>query len=233
MAIIGDSRISLPLISFHAIIDEDMAIIAYILLEMRDESLFDLYKVSDKTYHKILSEIYWGGYKNPLYYFMKNESDKEKLDEIYNDLITNHEDKILKHGVSTEIYRLIQEFARTPEISPTILCYNDIQINYLTENAELDKITLMNIKDINKNKYTEYYFRNVEEFDEFKDSITNSTVYISTMAKNFRDEKEGKDIDISNDDMIATFRRGNRLNIYDIYRSDIIGGYDTDETDDK
>lgn len=55
--LLGTINKSTPLISIEAILDLDMAVIKYAILELRNPKYFDLDKVSDMSYIQLLGEI--------------------------------------------------------------------------------------------------------------------------------------------------------------------------------
>ena len=72
-----------PLISFYTLIDRDMGLIKNILINYRNEEIFNLKQ--DKKYFEILGEVYKRKESNPLYYLLKvdNKENRSFLDECY------------------------------------------------------------------------------------------------------------------------------------------------------
>ena len=206
-----------PLISFYSIIDRDIGLIKNILINYRNENVFDLKK--DKKYFEILADIYQRKENNPLYYLLKvdNESSRAFVDECYEEFITEKEEEILSYSVTTDMYNLMREFINSSEIIPTILYYTQHQKNILDNDPLLSKIKTVAIGELRRhenkrNEYDQFYFR-----------LSNKTFYFSTSGVNLNDTND--DIKFSNEEVFDIYKRGNKINLFDIYRTDIIGGY--------
>ena len=221
-----------PLISFYTIIDEDMALIKYILLHMRNPKVFDLDKIKSMSYMNLLGNIYKRKYKNPLYYLMRNEEDKEFLDRCYEEFLQDYEKDILQYGVKTEIYNLIEAFKQSGDVIPNILYYTDAQKEIIDNDSLLSVTNTYSIKEINSNildnNLSQVYFRFISEIehDKFK-NIHEKTIYFSTTGINLVDSND----DIAeNELMIKLIKRGNNINLFDMYKMDLIGRYNQDDS---
>lgn len=215
-----------PLISFCSIIDTDMALIKNILINYRNESIFDLKQ--DKKYFEILGELYRSKFENPLYYLMKDDTEENRLflDECYGEFLTEREDEVLKYGVSSDMYNLVREFKNTSEITPTILYYTNHQKDVLDNDSLLSTIDSVCMSELKirpelRNQYDQFYFKYLSEADLFLD-LQNKSFYISTAGRNLSPNND--DIDLSNKDVFMIYGMGNRINLFDMYRKDIIGG---------
>ena len=213
-----------PLISFNSIIDLDIALIDYIVVENR---VIDTSIISDKSYFQFLSEIYMRKYKNPLYYFSKSEKDKADLDALYKSIMQDKEVDILKHSIATEVYNLLLEFYNEPDINPTILYYTDAQKDYIEDETYLQKIDHVSLQEAKENMYSQFFFKDIEEIDPFKAGMKNSTIYFASSGLNLNDKNE--DIIMSNEDIASLLYRNNRINLYDMYNMSIIGGNTVDD----
>ena len=86
---------SIPLISFHTIIDEDLACLKYAILDIGINPSFNLDSIKSKTFYNIVHDLYMRKYKNPLYYIKSDNANTELLDRVYEELLTDVEDKVL------------------------------------------------------------------------------------------------------------------------------------------
>lgn len=216
-----------PLISFYSIIDVDMGLIKDIIINYRNENVFDLKK--DKKYLDILSSIYKRKETNPLYYLLRvdNKESRDFVDECYEEFITEKEEEILSYSVTSDMYNLVREFYNSSEVIPTILYYSQYQKNVIDNDPLLSKIKSVSFIELKRNEekrneYDQFYFRYIEESEIFL-SLKNKTFYFSTTGRNLIEDNS--DIDISNEDVIEIYKRGNKINLFDMYRTDIIGGY--------
>ena len=216
-----------PLISFYSIIDEDMGLIKNILINYRNKNIFDLKQ--DKKYFKILGEVYRRKYKNPLYYLLKvdNQESRSFVDECYDEFLSEKEDEILQYSITTDIYNLLRDFSSSSEIIPTILYYTQSQKNIIDNDPLLSKIKSVSFGELKrhpeeKDKFDQFYFKFIEESEIFVE-LKNKTFYFSTTGINLNDTND--DINISNEDVIEIYKKGSKINLFDIYRTDVIGGY--------
>ena len=214
---------ALPLISFNSIIDMDMAVIKYILLDYPEKDLFNIKKISDKSYIELLSDIYKRKYKNPLYYFLKGDNQKGRFDEIYQTLVSEKEKDILKYAVATEMYNLLLKFVKEPEISPEILYFTENQKEYLENETNLQDIPKVSLKEALNKRYSIYYLDKVEEGNTFFDK-KNTVFYFSTRGVNLDDKNE--DIVLDESIISKLYKQQEcKIAIYELYPRDIIGGY--------
>ena len=216
-----------PLISFYTLIDRDMGLIKNILINYRNEEIFNLKQ--DKKYFEILGEVYKRKESNPLYYLLKvdNKENRSFLDECYEEFITERESEVLSYSVTTDMYNLIREFVNSSEVIPTILYYTQAQKNILDNDILLSKIKSISIDELTQNEekkaeFEQFYFKFIDESIPFL-SLSNRTFYFSTTGLNLDENNE--DIIFSNEDVFEIYKRGNKINLFDMYRTDIIGGY--------
>lgn len=216
-----------PLISFYTIVDRDMGLIKDILINYRNENVFDLKK--DKKYFEILAEVYKRKEENPLYCLLKidNVESRAFVDECYEEFITEREAEILSYAVTTDIYHLVRQFINSSEIIPTILYYTQAQKEVIDKDPLLSKIKSISIEELTnhpelKEQFEQFYFKYLEEAEMFWE-LKNRTFYFSTTARNLNDNND--DINISNEEVFEIYKKGNKINLFDIYRMDIIGGY--------
>ena len=125
------------------------------------------------------------------------------------------------------MYNLIREFVNSSEVIPTILYYTQAQKNVLDNDVLLSKIKSISIDELTQNEekkaeFEQFYFKFIDESIPFL-SLSNRTFYFSTTGQNLNENNE--DIIFSNEDIFEIYKRGNKINLFDMYRTDIIGGY--------
>ena len=146
---IGENT-TLPLISFYSIIDEDISVLKYAILEYNKYKYFDISKISNLNFHQLLGEVYNRDFINPLY-IIKNDNIancENTLDKIYDKFINDNEALVLNHSTYTEIYRLIIEFKKASNIVPSILYYTKAQKDLLESIKEFKGISLVSIDEL-------------------------------------------------------------------------------------
>lgn len=218
---------SLPLFSFHTLIDEDMGVLRYVLSNYKDSDIFDIDTLKNVTSSlSITGDIYRRKYSNPLYYIMKDEKYTDLLDRCYDEYLSEHEAEILDNSISTEIVNLIVEFDKSSEIEPTILYYTDAQLEALNSIPELEPIKKIFIDSISQDtRYSCYYFKYISELENF-DYLKETTIYFSSCGINLDDTNQ--DFIFDNDQISEFIKRRIYIGIFDLYRMKLIGEYQYD-----
>lgn len=214
--------VSIPLISFDSIIDEDIACIKYAILDIGENPSFDLSFLKDKTMIDIISDLYYRKYENPLYYIKSENANTELLDKVYIELLSEREADVLQHAVATDWYNVIVDFKKSSDIFPTILYYTDAQKDLLKSLDKLHGIDLVSIEEAKKNpnQWIQYYFKYLYELEPFK-KLKEKSFYFSSSALNL--VEDNTDIALSRDDVIDIVKYNNKISLYDIYRTNVIG----------
>ena len=219
---LGGMLKAIPLISFHSIIDEDIACLKYAILDIGVNPSFDLDSIKSKTFYNIIYDLYMRKYKNPIYYIKSNNANIELLDRVYDELLTDIEDKVLKRAITTEMYSVLLEFKQSSDIIPNILYYTEAQKVLLQSIDKLSGINLVNIEEakINPNQWSQFYFKYTTEFEPFE-KLKDKTFYFSSCGLNLNEDNS--DINIEKDRLVSAIKNRNKISLYDIYRTDIIG----------
>ena len=214
---------SMPLISFHALVDEDVGVFKFILANYRESSAINVDLLNNKSALKIIGDIYRRKFDNPLYLIMADEKYSDLLDRCYQELIAEHEAEIIEHSVSTEFLNLIVEFNNSQVITPTIMCYTQAQYDAITSIEKLKGIKVVGVSEAlkNLNTYTQIYFKFLFEYDLFKEKLKNCTVYFSSIGLNFNEDDS--DILIDNDEVRKMIKKNINLAYFDLYRMNLLG----------
>ena len=174
---------STPVISFYSIIDEDMAVIKYIILNLYNKNIFDEEFIKNKSYIELLYSIYKRKVHNPLHVIMKDKSYSDFLDNVLEELLNEHEEEILELGVKTEVYNAIIDFQKSREVIPTILYYTDAQKRIIDLEPEFNNIRAMHISEFTNSNTrvtnSDFFFRYIQEADAVK-GLDHKTFYFST-----------------------------------------------------
>lgn len=217
-----------PLISFNAIVDIDMTILRYIVNENVDQciGLLSFDNINPNGFNGIIRDLYRRKYDNPLYYVMKDEMHKDKVDEVYSKILLN-EDKYLEYAVCTNIYELFINFINSGDIHPTVLYDTEAQRKFLIDELDIDIKYMMSYREAksreaNIGPFTQYYFDRLEEVDRFMD-VHTTTFYFSSKTLNLNEDGS----DIKDRDKVNTILYNeNKINLYDLYRAEMIGEND-------
>ena len=138
---------SMPLISFHALVDEDVGVFKFILANYRESSAINMDLLKNKSTLEIIGDIYKRKFDNPLKLIMSEEKYSDLLDRCYQELITEHEADIIEHSVTTEFLNLVVAFNESKEITPTIMCYTQEQYNIIVSIEALKGIKVVGVKE--------------------------------------------------------------------------------------
>lgn len=224
----GISSKPMPLFSFRCIVDLDMSLVKYIIINFRDNPVFDMDKVKSMTYMEILSALYERDYENPLYLLMKypdNKKQKELLDRCYEEFLTEHEEDILKYAVGTAIYDLIISYKKSGDINPYILYYNETEKKFLDNIKALNSIPKISLTEATAKKYgkqiTQYFFKSLVEVIHFKD-MEDKVFYFSTCGLNMIQDDEGEDLLLDNDSLKVIYNNRCNISVFDMYNMDIL-----------
>lgn len=206
-----------PLISFDTIVDTDFGLINLIYTNYLDKSVFDVNFFLDNT-KNIIAKLYLRKDINPLYTIAKNDIDKQRLDDYYNEFLFSKKSDIYDMSITTEILNMIQTFNKSQEIIPTILCYNEDQIRALEEEDDLinnQKVLLSSLTRKDKESFSQFFFKDISEVTPFLD-LKFKTFYLSTYGPNF-----GED-DLRDPELVKQIiMNRNKISIFDMYKKDI------------
>lgn len=208
-----------PAFSFHTIIDEDISILSYIILNYYDTSIFDFSEAMHVDFGEVISRIYYRKEENPLKLFMVEGADESFVDECYYEFINEKEEEILANSIYTEIPKLIRSFQDSAGINPVIFYYNDAQKTALDAFDLLKDIPKIPVKDVTNDRYSQIYLKDYTEAKNFPDLI-NKTFYFATSGRNVEVFTNGDFINIKELDMLAANR--NHISLYDLYNSNIV-----------
>lgn len=214
---------SMPLVSFHTLVDEDVGVFKLILSNYGESSAINKDLISKMSALEVIGKIYKRKYDNPLNLIKSSEKYSDLLDRCYKELITEYEADVIEHSVITEFFNLVLKFNDIGEIIPTILCYTQEQCDAISEIKELQGIEVVGPKEALENidKYTQFYFKYLFEYDIFKDDLRKCTVYFSSVGLNF--DEDDLDILIDNEEIKNMIQKDIKVAFFDLYRMNILG----------
>lgn len=210
-----------PLISFNTLVDTDVGLVQLIKNEYLNQTIFDK-SFFDQPFLQIISDLYYRKDINPLLLFAKNKQN-EDLEDYLSEFSTYKKDQILSLSVTTEFINLVRLFNNSSEIYPIILCYNEEQRIILNDDEILGKnkkVLLSELKEKDKQMFTQFYFKYIEEAEPFS-HLVGKTFYFSNCGLNLNDN----DSDIRESDIIKTIIKGakNQISLFDLYNKEKIG----------
>ena len=167
----ANNKILAPLISFDTIVDIDFGLINLIYTNYLDESVFDINFFLDNT-KNIIAKLYLRKEINPLYIIAKKDIERERLDNYYVEFMNEKITDIYNLSITTEVLNMIQTFNQSQEIVPTILCYNEEQLEALKDEdilADNQKVLLSSLTPKDKESFTQFFFKDINEITPFLD----------------------------------------------------------------
>ncbi len=204
-----------PLISFDTIFDLDIGLIQLIYSEFLDPKIFHI-DFFQRNLIDIIKDIYDRSDKNPLYICSNPNIDHSLLDEYYNQFMKDYKSEIVYNSVSTSVLEMVKLFNKSNDITPTILCKDEIEAEMFDNEYDFpnSKIVLLNKLSMNDRKsYNQYYFKYVEDVASFS-TFKAKTYYFSTIRLNLNEDKS----DLKESDYIdEIILRGNNINIFNLY----------------
>lgn len=218
-SILGGGMKSAPVFLYDTIIDNDFGIVRYCIVNNID--FIDFEKLKTMSYMQLVGDIYRRKDGNPLAMFAKNNIiSRQELDRFYNDNIDSIE--VLNNSVLTDVENLVIAFGKATDINPCILCKSQMQIDKLNSTSSLKDIQKVTMNDVNLPTRTEVYMKYISDLSMFTD-MTATSFYISSCGVNL--VEDNSDLDMNRDEVIPIAEKGNKINIFDMYRMDVIGRY--------
>ena len=220
MNIIPNKLNSRPVFSYHTLLDSDMGILKYAVMNYKDDKAFDISKIKSLNYFQLIGEVYRRREENPLYIIMRDDSYKDYLDQKYNCLKDN-ELLIEDYLVYTEIVDYFNVLITRGDIKPSILYYTENEKKILDNIKEFKDLEKIYIKNIDISEYDALYLKYISEIKRFN-KLTYTSVYLSNTGLNMNDSgDEFKESELINNLM------DNKciISIYELYKHDLIGNY--------
>lgn len=152
-----DGKYNKILVEFDFLIDLDMAMFKLIKAEYNNTLYVDQEKMRLTDEKKIIKMMIERQPINPLEILIPNID----TTELYNDLITNHMDELLKYAKACELFGLMVTFLKeASSLEITVLCDTESQDKYIKSlNDNFHTIVEPNHKNIALNKYTVLYVK--------------------------------------------------------------------------
>ena len=227
---LGIIQKSSPLISFGTIVDLDYSMLKYCMIVAPNSPYIDFEILKTHNKYWLIGETYRRKEENPLYLLlypeMKNDPEVIKfLNELYELLLYSKTYDILKDGTTTEMLNVVNEFRKSGDIIPTILCYNETQERILKENTSTQNLKTILLDEAiqNRNRYSQFYFEYLSEFEPFL-GLTGKTYYVSSKGMNLNENND----DLKSNDIVDQILKSKSvINIFDLYRFELIGNYIT------
>ena len=119
-----------PMIPFNMIVDTDIGLFAIILKYYLDPKVFNESFFKDHKIVDLIHILYNREKENPLYLCI-NQGYEDSCDSLYEELIVDKYAEILQLSVKTEFYKLIRSFNLQRDISLTIVCNRQEEIDLL------------------------------------------------------------------------------------------------------
>lgn len=212
-----------PLISFSTMVDQNMSLLVYMIKNYHDSVYFDaMEKLKSKTYYDLLWMVYTAPTKNPLHLLSEKPENESFLNELYQECMSDNKilKDILSDGITTDIYKLFLDFVNSPDIIPSILCYNNIQKEIMDKNLGTNKYTIL-LDDVNTSYQSQFYLEYFDDISSFK-TLAGKTFYISSKFYNLDMDKKFGDLKPEYDeDIVYIMKNQSKINIFDMYNKNV------------
>jgi hypothetical protein len=214
---------SSPVIAFNTLIDTDLAVVKYCITNNMTD-IVNYPKLKTLGYYQLIGLVYRRKCINPLRVIANESVSDEILDLEYEELFKNKEEEILSNATYTDMHFLVKEFTKSTDISPNILCYDEIQ-RKIIETSDLRSVNVVDTNSARINK-SQYYLKYLSDLNKFKD-LSYMTFYVSSCGLNLTDEND--DLNMTREEVLEFATNSNKISIFDMYRMDIIGSYKSNE----
>ena len=180
----GTSGVNTPLVDFNMIFDLDYSIILIIYKYYFDTNIFSKSFFSKCESIRDLVKLCINRTDvNPLYMIANDNIEKETLDDLYNQFLTDSKalKEIDENIMITKFYHLIKMYKLSGDIETTILYHNDFQKQLLDQYPVTKKTNKVHIDNLDCTKYNQFYIKYGCETDKY--NITNPLKKISEGAE--------------------------------------------------
>lgn len=176
----SDSTVS-PLIPFHLMVDTDFGLVRLINESYRDLSVFEEDKLSLDN-DMLIDLLVNREDENPLLSIMKDKSNKNKANELYNEFMDLKYDDILKKSPLTGIGRFAYLLSRMDYMHVTIWCEQDSQYSHLKKIYDgkdfLQRCSIITDNIVDCKPYDPIYFKYSSSINRLK-NIVGKNIYIA------------------------------------------------------
>ena len=199
------------LVEFDFLIDLDLGLFKYIKAEYNNPNFVDQNIIRMHNEKEIIQMMIDRECINPLEILIPN---MDTLD-LYNDIMNNHMDGLLKYSKACDIFGLMITFLReASSLEITVLCKSKIESDFIKSlNNRLDTVVYNNYKNVPVNNYTVLYIKYYPSALQYN-SIEGKHIYISNARYNMEPDYNIPTIAISG--LIGDV---NIIHMIDMYRN--------------
>ena len=183
-----------PLIPFNCVYDLDVGLVRF----MYENGYTNNSELVDSTFfnpfimRNIVVKLYSRLDENPLNLFMN-----QSTDEIYNEFMSKHYEKIVRSSVHTGIYDLCSKFRTEKSVKGYIMYSNEAEYYMLRGDERLKGIELVDLESISNDlaEYNTFFFKSTDDMyiTMFAEKIKSKSVYILDYRFNFNENGLLKD----------------------------------------
>lgn len=211
------------LIDINMIIDMDFGVLNLIRSDYLDKDVFDVewFHNNSKIRDMVLS-LYTRESINPLDLCCKNIILQSVKDDLYNEIISTKKEEVLKVSMLTELYKVLQSYKISGDVSVGIMYTDDEELKVLKElpnTKSLPKYSIFELSSDSKlvNSYNQFMVKDINSdyIELLSDSIVfDKTIYIGNYSFNI--DKKNKSL-IPTKNILNLIKMRNILRIIDLY----------------
>lgn len=206
-----------PMIPFNMIVDTDIGLFAIILKYYLDPKVFNESFFKDRKIVDLIHILYNREKENPLYLCI-NQGYEDSCDSLYEELIVDKYAEILQLSVKTEFYKLIRSFNLQRDISLTIVCNRQEEIDLLKAEEVTRDNNIVLYDDLSVNdiiKFNQFYFKYIQDANGYVKYLIDKSIYFANYKFN------RNTIDEFIDPTLVILAQNNVLNIIDIFNTKV------------
>lgn len=206
-----------PMIPFNMIVDTDIGLFAIILKYYLDPKVFNESFFKDRKIVDLIHKLYNREKENPLYLCI-NQGYEDSCDSLYEELIVDKYAEILQLSVKTEFYKLIRSFNLQRDISLTIVCNRQEEIDLLKAEEVTRDNNIVLYDDLSVNdiiKFNQFYFKYIQDANGYVKYLIDKSIYFANYKFN------RNTIDEFIDPTLVILAQNNVLNIIDIFNTKV------------
>ena len=199
------------LVEFEFLIDLDLAIFKLIKDKYNNPEYInqDIIKMNDES--KIVDFMINRKNINPLKQIIPNADSLN----LYNDIMKNHMDELLKYAKASDIFPLMVTFLKeATSVDITVLCNSKLQEDFIKSlNNKLNTVIYDDYKNVPVDKYTILYIKNYPSVLKYN-HIAGKHIYIANARYNMEEDMNAPTLAIS-----ALVSDVNIIHMIDMYRN--------------
>lgn len=198
------------LVDFEFLINMDLAMFYYVKENFAKSPYVNKRIISSSNEEEINTLLLYRPHINPLEVLIP----KMDTESMYNDLMDNYEEELLKHAKAYDTFGLMITYLNLASVDIDVLCKNALEVQYINSlNKRLHCVEIPDKASIDLKPYSVIYSKYFSKLLEFP-VINGKNIFIAAAGFNMEE-----DTDCVNKNLTLIFTRSNEVRLIDLYRN--------------